>query len=111
MGKDITMGEQDALATIKSDVENNKVFLYMKGTPDSPQCGFSAQVVQVLKNYGINFGSRNVLEDWDIREGIKKFANWPTIPQLYVKGKFVGGSDIVSEMHRKGQLAEVLKDL
>ncbi len=105
------MGEQEALATIKSDVESNKVFLYMKGTPETPQCGFSAQVVQILKSHNVKFASRNVLEDWDIREGVKKFTNWPTIPQLYVKGKFIGGCDIVSEMHRKGQLAEVLKDL
>ncbi len=105
------MGEQEALATIKSDIESNPIFLYMKGTPESPMCGFSAQVVQVLKAYGVSYGARNVLEDWDIREGIKKFANWPTIPQLYIKGKFIGGCDIVSEMHRKGELAELLKGL
>jgi monothiol glutaredoxin len=105
------MGEQEAQATIKQDVEGNDVFLYMKGTPDSPQCGFSAQVVQVLKSYGVHYGTRNVLEDWDIREGIKKYASWPTIPQLYVKGKFIGGCDIVAEMHRKGQLADIFKGL
>ena len=105
------MSEQEALATIKKDIEGHDVFIYMKGTPESPMCGFSAQVIQVLKTYGVKFGSRNVLDDWDVREGIKKFANWPTIPQLYVKGKFVGGCDIVAEMHRKGQLAEVFKDL
>ncbi len=105
------MSEQDALATIKGDIENNPVFLYMKGTPESPMCGFSAQVVQVLKTYGVKYASRNVLEDWEVREGIKKFANWPTIPQLYVKGKFLGGCDIVSEMHRKGELTGVLQDL
>lgn len=105
------MGEQEALHTIQSDITNNEVFLYMKGTPEAPMCGFSAQVVQVLKAHGIRYGSRNVLEDWDIREGIKKFANWPTIPQLYVKGKFIGGCDIVAEMHRKGELGTVLKDV
>lgn len=105
------MSEQEALATIKSDIDNNPVFLFMKGTPESPMCGFSAQVVQVLKSYGVKYGSRNVLENWDLREGIKKFANWPTIPQLYVKGKFVGGCDIVSEMHRKGELSQVLQDV
>lgn len=103
------MSEQNALATIKKEIEENPIFLYMKGTPESPQCGFSAQVVQVLRSYNVTFGSRNVLEDWDIREGIKKYANWPTIPQLYVNGKFVGGCDIISEMHRKGQLSDVLK--
>lgn len=104
------MSEQEAFATIKNDIDNNQVFLFMKGTPEAPQCGFSAQVVHVLKSYNVNFGSRNVLEDWDIREGIKKFTNWPTIPQLYVNGKFVGGCDIITEMHRKGELANVLKD-
>ena len=105
------MSEQEALATITKDINDNSVFLYMKGTPEQPMCGFSAQVIQVLKSYNVSFGSRNVLEDWDVREGIKKYASWPTIPQLYVKGKFVGGCDIVAEMHRKGQLAEVFKDL
>lgn len=95
--------------TIRSDVNDNPIFLYMKGTPEEPQCGFSAQVVHVLNHYGVNYQSRNVLEDWEIREGIKSFTNWPTIPQLYVKGKFVGGCDIIMEMHRKEQLADVLK--
>ncbi|SMF78962.1 Grx4 family monothiol glutaredoxin [Pseudobacteriovorax antillogorgiicola] len=103
------MGEAEALAAIKQDVENNDIFLFMKGTPGEPMCGFSAQVVQVLNSYGVAYQSRNVLEDWDIREGVKQFTNWPTIPQLYVKGKFVGGCDIVMEMHRKDQLADVLK--
>ncbi len=105
------MGEQEALATIKSDIEQNSVFLYMKGTPEAPMCGFSAQVIQILKSLNVKFGSRNVLEDWDIREGVKKFTNWPTVPQLYVKGKFLGGSDIVADMHRKGQLNEVFEGL
>ena len=105
------MGESEALATIKSDIENHDVFLYMKGTPNDPMCGFSAQVVQVLNQHGVAYGSRNVLEDWDIREGVKKFTNWPTIPQLYVKGKFVGGCDIIMEMHRKNQLEELFGSL
>ncbi|MBC7531937.1 MAG: Grx4 family monothiol glutaredoxin [Oligoflexus sp.] len=105
------MGEQEALATIKNDIEQNSVFLYMKGTPEAPMCGFSAQLIQILKSLNVKFGSRNVLEDWDIREGVKKFTNWPTVPQLYVKGKFVGGSDIVSDMHRRGQLGEVFEGL
>lgn len=102
------MSEEKALETIKSDIESNDVFLFMKGTPEEPMCGFSAQVVMVLRDYNISYGSRNVLDDWDIREGVKKFTNWPTIPQLYVKGKFVGGCDIVMELHRKGQLKETL---
>ena len=84
------------------------VFLFMKGTPDSPQCGFSAQVVQVLSKHGTVYASRNVLEEWEIRDGIKSFTNWPTIPQLYVKGKFVGGCDIIMDLERKGALAEAL---
>ncbi len=103
------MSEAEALATIKKDIEDNDIFLYMKGTPQEPMCGFSAQVVHVLNGLGVAYGSRNVLDDWDIREGIKKHANWPTIPQLYVKGKFIGGCDIVMEMQRKGQLEEALK--
>jgi monothiol glutaredoxin len=103
------MSEQAALDTIKKDIDSNTVFLFMKGTPEAPQCGFSAQVVHVLKSYNVPFSTRNVLEDYDIREGIKKFTNWPTIPQLYVHGKFVGGCDIITEMHRKGELAGVLK--
>lgn len=105
------MSEQEALASIKHDIETHPVFLFMKGTPDAPMCGFSAQVIQVLKTYGVPYGTRNVLDSWDIREGIKKFASWPTIPQLYVHGKFVGGCDIISEMHRKGELSKVLAEV
>ncbi len=94
---------------IKKDITDNKIFLYMKGTPDAPQCGFSAQVVNLLKRHGVDFGSRDVLEDWNLREGIKKFTNWPTIPQLYVNGKFVGGCDIVMDLERKGQLRTSLE--
>ena len=74
-------------------------------------CGFSAQVIQILKSLNVKFGSRNVLEDWDIREGVKKFTNWPTVPQLYVKGKFIGGSDIVADMSRKGELNSVFEGI
>jgi monothiol glutaredoxin len=80
----------------------------MKGTKDSPQCGFSAQVVQILSIYGVDFKDIDVLQDWDIREGIKEYSSWPTIPQLYVQGEFVGGCDITMEMHRKGQLEAIL---
>jgi len=84
------------------------VVLYMKGTPVFPQCGFSAAVVQVLTHLGIKFKGINVLEDPEIRNGIKDFANWPTIPQLYVKGEFIGGCDIVREMYASGELSELL---
>jgi monothiol glutaredoxin len=101
------MSEASVIEEIKKDVAQHPVLLYMKGTADQPMCGFSAQVVQILKGYQVAFESRNVLDNWELREGIKQFANWPTIPQLYVKGKFIGGCDIVVEMHRKGQLKEI----
>ena len=81
----------------------------MKGVPDAPQCGFSAQVVQVLGIYNTEFEAVDVLADWDVREGIKEFSNWPTIPQLYVGGKFVGGCDIIMAHHRKGEIETILK--
>lgn len=105
------MSDQVAFDKIKHEIESNEICLFMKGTPDAPQCGFSAHVVQILNSYGVKFHSVDVLSDWDIREGIKKYTNWPTIPQLYVKGQFVGGCDITAEMHRKGQLADVLNQV
>ncbi|MGE0415730.1 MAG: Grx4 family monothiol glutaredoxin [Acetobacteraceae bacterium] len=93
---------------IQSDIEQNPVMLYMKGTPMFPQCGFSARVVQILTHMGVPFNSANVLEDIELREGIKDFSNWPTIPQLYVKGEFVGGCDIVTEMFQSGELETLL---
>jgi len=95
---------------IQSDIAQNDVFLYMKGTPMFPQCGFSARVVQILSFMEVPFQSANVLEDPELREGIKEFSQWPTIPQLYVKGEFVGGCDIVSEMFQAGELETLLKD-
>jgi monothiol glutaredoxin len=95
---------------IQSDIEKNDVMLYMKGTPLFPQCGFSARVIQILTHLGVPFQSANVLEDAELREGIKAFAQWPTIPQLYVKGEFVGGCDIVSEMFQAGELETLLKE-
>ena len=95
---------------IKGNVESNDVFLYMKGTPMFPQCGFSARVVQILSHVGVPFQSANVLEDMELREGIKQFSNWPTIPQLYVKGEFVGGCDIVTEMFQSGELETMLSE-
>jgi monothiol glutaredoxin len=95
---------------IKKDLSENDVVLYMKGTPVFPQCGFSAAVVQVLGNLGVEFKGINILEDADLRQGIKDFASWPTIPQLYVKGEFVGGCDIVREMFESGELQTLLAD-
>ena len=94
----------DAQARIAEDVKNNDVLLYMKGTPAFPQCGFSAVTVQILSHIGVKFKAVNVLEDPEVREGIKTFSNWPTIPQLYVKGEFVGGADIVREMYENDEL-------
>ena len=94
----------DVQARIAADVKSNDVVLYMKGTPAFPQCGFSAVTVQILSHVGVKFAAINVLEDQDVREGIKAFSNWPTIPQLYVKGEFVGGADIVREMFEQEEL-------
>jgi monothiol glutaredoxin len=100
----------DVLARIQNDIETHPVVLYMKGTPVFPQCGFSAQVVQVLSLAGVKFKAFDVLSDDELRQGIKEFSNWPTIPQLYVKGEFVGGCDIVREMYQSGELAAILKE-
>ena len=94
---------------IKQDISENDVVLYMKGTPVFPQCGFSAAVVGVLTHLGVKFKGINILDDGELRQGIKEFSSWPTIPQLYVKGEFVGGCDIVREMHESGELAELLQ--
>ena len=94
---------------IDDKVKTNDVFLFMKGTPDFPQCGFSNQVVQILNYLGVSYGSANVLENMELREGIKAYTNWPTIPQLYVKGEFVGGADIVREMFQSGELQSHLE--
>ena len=94
----------DINAFIDEKVKNNDVFLFMKGTPDFPMCGFSGRVVQILNYLGVDFNSANVLESQELREGIKAYTNWPTIPQLYVKGEFVGGADIVREMFQAGEL-------
>jgi monothiol glutaredoxin len=95
---------------IEDSVKSNDVFLFMKGTPDFPQCGFSNQVVQVLTYLGVDYKSANVLADPELREGIKVYTNWPTIPQLYVKGEFVGGADIVREMFQAGELQQLLEE-
>jgi monothiol glutaredoxin len=95
---------------IQSDISDNPVMLYMKGTAMFPQCGFSARVVQILSHMGVPFKTANVLEDGELREGIKQFSNWPTIPQLYVGGEFVGGCDIVTEMFQSGELKTALEE-
>ena len=95
---------------IQTDIAENPVMLYMKGTAMFPQCGFSARVVQILTHMGVPFKSANVLEDAELRDGIKQFSNWPTVPQLYIKGEFVGGCDIVTEMFQSGELATTLTE-
>jgi monothiol glutaredoxin len=102
------MGEQDVQDWIGKQVANNDVLLFMKGTKQMPQCGFSMQVAHILGHLGVDFKDINVLEDMGVREGIKAYSNWPTIPQLYVKGEFVGGCDIVREMFQAGELQEML---
>ncbi len=95
---------------IQKLIDTNDICLFMKGTPDSPQCGFSMAVSNVLKHLNVNFKGVNVLEDQDLRDGIKEFSDWPTIPQLYVKKEFIGGCDIVKELFEKGELQKILKD-
>ena len=95
---------------IANEVKSNDVVLFMKGTPQFPQCGFSGQVVQILDHVGVGYKGLNVLESAELRDGIKTFSNWPTIPQLYVKGEFVGGCDIIREMFQAGELQEVLTE-
>jgi len=94
---------------IKELVEGNDVVLFMKGSPDFPQCGFSGRASQILQSCGAKFASVDVLQNNDVREGIKEYSNWPTIPQLYVKGEFIGGSDILMEMYENGELQEKLQ--
>ena len=95
---------------IKNLINENDICLFMKGTPDIPQCGFSLAVANVLKHLNVKFESINVLENDEMRQGIKQYSDWPTIPQLYIKGEFVGGCDIVKEMFEKGELKELLKN-
>lgn len=94
---------------IQADIQENKVLLYMKGSPDFPQCGFSAATIEILNSLGVPYSTRDILQDPELRQGIKEFSNWPTIPQLYINGKFVGGCDIVTEMHGNGELESLVK--
>ena len=101
----------DAQQRIDQLVKSNDILLFMKGTASFPQCGFSARVVQILTHMGVPFKTANVLEDAELRDGIKQFSNWPTIPQLYVKGEFIGGCDILTQMHQAGELAGKLEGI
>ena len=102
--------DQQANDLIKNELDSNEVCLFMKGTPDAPQCGFSMAVSNILKILEVNFKGVNVLENQNLREGIKVYSDWPTIPQLYVKNEFVGGCDIVKEMYENGELSKLLED-
>ena len=104
------MIDENTRKRIQTEVDTNDVLLFMKGTPVFPQCGFSAAVIQVLSHLQVKFNSVNVLEDMEIREGIKHYSDWPTIPQLYVKGEFVGGCDIIREMFETGELSAFLAE-
>ena len=101
--------DDNTKSLIQNHIDNNEVCLFMKGTPDAPQCGFSMAVSNMLKILEVNFQGVNVLEDQNIREGIKVYSDWPTIPQLYIKKEFVGGCDIVKEMYESGELAKLLE--
>ena len=101
--------DQQTNDLIKNEIENNEVCLFMKGTPDAPQCGFSMATSNILKVLEVNFKGINVLENKNLREGIKVFSDWPTIPQLYVKNEFIGGCDIVKEMYESGELAKLFE--
>ena len=102
--------DQQTKELIENNINTNEVCLFMKGTPDAPECGFSMAVANILKILEVNFKSVNVLSDLNIREGIKKFSEWPTVPQLYVKKEFVGGCDIVKEMFENGELKKLFED-
>ncbi|WP_246496271.1 Grx4 family monothiol glutaredoxin [Miltoncostaea marina] len=108
MSDTATMTEQEILDQITREVAENRVFLYMKGTPEMPRCGFSNQVVQILNHLGAEYGARDILADPRIREVLSSWSDWPTIPQLFVDGKLVGGCDIVTEMFQEGELQKVL---
>ena len=104
------MSDNPVFADIQKKIDENSVMLFMKGTPQFPQCGFSAAIVQILDYLGVDFGSENVLASDDLRQGIKEYSDWPTIPQLYVKGEFVGGCDIIREMFENGELKTFFAD-
>lgn len=109
----VAIEETDSSLDLKTRIENllnaSPIFLFMKGTPDMPQCGFSANVIRILNHLGVSYKTFNILSDMDIREGVKQYSNWPTYPQLYVKGQLVGGNDIITELLENGELQDVLK--
>ncbi|KAB2008171.1 hypothetical protein ES319_D10G080600v1 [Gossypium barbadense] len=96
---------------VEQDVKENPVMIYMKGVPDFPQCGFSSLAVRVLKHYNVPLSARNILEDSELKSAVKAFSHWPTFPQIFIKGEFIGGSDIILNMHQNGELKEKLKDI
>lgn len=100
----------DVTARIQGLIDSSPVFLFMKGTPTFPQCGFSATVISILDHMGVRYETANILEDAELRQGVKDFSNWPTIPQLYVKGEFIGGCDITKEMFQSGELQQLFAD-
>lgn len=104
-------GNNKVLNFIEDIISKNDIVLFMKGTSDFPSCGYSAMVAQVLQTLGAKFKDINILEDNELRQGIKDFSDWPTIPQLYIKGKFIGGSDIVKEMYESGELSKIIKQI
>ena len=104
------MNDNPVFSQIETEIKNNDIVLFMKGTKDMPQCGFSSTVVQILNRCGVSFKDINVLADPALRDGIKQFSNWPTIPQLYIKGEFIGGCDIAREMYQAGELQDLLKN-
>ncbi len=108
MSDTLTMTDSEILDQIKSEVAENRVFVYMKGTPDMPRCGFSNQVVQIMNIVGVEYGARDVLADPRIREVLSEWSDWPTIPQVFVDGKLVGGCDITTEMYQNGELQELI---
>ena len=111
--KEITGVHQDADLTnkIKATINGDKIVLFMKGNSEFPQCGFSANTVAILKHIGASFSTFDILQDMDIRQGLKEYSNWPTFPQLYINGKLVGGNDIITEMYESGDLEEIVKNL
>lgn len=99
----------DISARVKNLINTAPIFLFMKGTPDMPQCGFSANVIKILNHHHVSYKTFNILSDGEIRDGVKQYSNWPTYPQLYVKGQLIGGNDIVTELMQNGELADILK--
>ena len=104
-------GDQDVQTFLTELVGQNKIVLFMKGSPSSPKCGFSANAAGILSSYGIDFAHFDVISDYDVREGVKDFSSWPTLPQIYIGGEFIGGSDILTQMHDSGELKQAIEEL